>query len=214
MATHPLPRILVTSFEAFGDDPSGQGLNPSAMVVRVLDAEHIAKHRVVAAVLPCVFGKAITALQSLITQHRPSVVLCLGQAGGASGIRLERVAINLDDAPIADNAGVCLREQPVIVGAPTAYFSSLPLKAMHTALLSAGVHCELSASAGSFVCNHVFFGLMHTLRRRKATGGFIHLPYLPQQAVAPNMPSMTLDEMLRGVRVALHAAVTSPLVTL
>ena len=203
-----LPRILLTGFEAFGDDPSGLGLNPSALVAQALDAELIAKHRVVSAVLPCLFGKSINLLQKLITQHRPTLVVCLGQAGGASGIRLERIAVNLDDAALPDNAGVCLRAQPVVAGAPSAYFSTLPIKNMQTALQREGVRCELSSSAGHFVCNHVFYALMHALRRRNAIGGFIHLPYLPQQATQPLLPSMPLNAMVRGVRIALQAVLS------
>lgn len=210
------PCILLTGFETFGDDPSGQGLNPSALVAQALNGQTICSHRVVAAVLPCEFAVAITALQNLVKQHRPALVMCLGQAGGATGIRLERIAINLDDAQLPDNAGVCLRDQPVIAGAPAAYFSTLPIKNMQAALQREGVVCELSNSAGNFVCNHIFYALMHmlggrtalarSLRRRKAIGGFVHLPYLPQQATKPNMSSMVLDEMVRGVRVALQAA--------
>lgn len=211
--------MVLTGFEAFGDDPSGQGLNPSAMVAQALNGLTISKHRLVTAVLPCAFGAAVTALQALVNQHRPALVVCLGQAGGARGIRLERIAVNLDDAPLPDNAGVCLRDQPVIAGAPAAYFSTLPIKNMQAALQREGVACELSSSAGNFVCNHVFYALMHTLggrtalgrslRRGKAVGGFIHLPYLPQQATQALMPSMALDEMVRGVYVALHAAVAA-----
>ena len=212
----PAPQhcILLTGFEPFGDDPSGQGLNPSALIAQALHGETLGQHRITAAVLPCVFGQAPLALHKLIAQHRPTIVVCLGQAGGAAGIRLERIAVNLDDAPLPDNAGICLRNQAVIAGGPAAYFSSLPLAAMQSALQRENVECEFSSSAGHFVCNHVFYALMHTLadrttlgrslRRRRAIGGFMHVPYLPEQAHA-NMPSMALDDMVCGVRVALQA---------
>ena len=214
----PQPLILLTGFEPFGDDPSGQSLNPSALIAQALHGETLGKHRIAAAVLPCVFGQAPLVLHKLIAEHRPTIVVCLGQAGGAAGIRLERIAVNLNDAPLPDNAGICLLNQAVIAGGPAAYFSSLPLQTMQSALQRENVECEFSSSAGHFVCNHVFYALMHLLaertamgrsmRRRRTLGGFVHVPYLPEQAHA-NMPSMALDDMVRGVRVALKAVVNN-----
>lgn len=205
-----LPRVLVTGFEAFGDDPSGQGLNPSAIAAQALHGKRIAGHRVVAAVLPCVFEQSIQVLSALITQHQPALIVCVGQAGGRAGISIERVAVNLDDAPLPDNAG-CVRSQcPVLPGAPAAYVSSLPVQAMLQALQRAQVPCELSSSAGHFVCNHVFYALMHQLaiqpRLRQIRGGFIHVPYLPEQAAASGAPSMPLDKIAKGLAIAVRAA--------
>jgi pyroglutamyl-peptidase len=205
-----LPRLLVTGFEAFGDDPSGQGLNPSAIAAQALHGKRIAGHRVVAAVLPCVFGQSIEVLKALIKQHQPALIVCVGQAGGRAGISLERIAVNLDDAPLPDNAG-CVRSQcPVLSGAPAAYFSTLPVQAMLEALQRANLPCELSSSAGHFVCNHVFYALMHQLaiqpRLRQIRGGFIHVPYLPEQAAASDAPSMPLDKIAKGLAIAVRAA--------
>ena len=204
----PLPLILLTGFEAFGDDPGDLGVNPSALVAKALHGKRIAKHRVVSAVLPCVFGQSLDTLLALIDQHRPRLVVCLGQAGGRSGISLERIAVNLDDANIPDNAGIAPKDQVIVPGAPTAYFSSLPVKAMLDALHDAGIACELSSSAGHFVCNHVFYGLMHACAQRSKTrtlainAGFIHIPYLPEQALRTgisDMPSMSQDRMEHAI---------------
>jgi pyroglutamyl-peptidase len=199
---------LVTGFEAFGDDPSGQGLNPSAMATMALQGQAIAGCSVVAAVLPCVFGQSVKVLKSLIKRHQPVLVMCVGQAGGRAGISIERIAVNLDDAPLPDNAGVMLRGAAVVATGPAAYFSTLPVQAMLTALQDKQVPCELSSSAGHFVCNHVFYALMHSLRSAALPSGFVHVPYLPDQAAA-GVPSMTLTNITHGLRIALQAAITA-----
>ena len=207
-STTEAPCVLLTGFEAFGDDPSGQGLNPSALVARALHGKRIAGHRVVASVLPCVFGQSVTTLKALVLAHRPVLVVCVGQAGGRAGISIERIAVNLDDAPLPDNAGQMVRNTPVVASGPAAYFSTLPVQAMLAALQSTGTPCELSSSAGHFVCNHVFYALMHLLAKKKSAvrGGFVHVPYLPEQASASGAPTMALDEMTKGLRIALRAA--------
>lgn len=202
--THPMPQpsILLAGFDAFG----GASLNPSWLAVKALHGRQIAGHRVVGAQLPTVFGESLHRLNDLLRQHQPALVVCLGQAGGRRAISLERVAINVNDAPLADNAGAQPCDTPVVPGAPAAYFTSLPIKAMLAALHRAGVAAEVSQTAGTFVCNHVFFGLMHALATqqslRHARGGFVHVPYLPAQGA----PSMALDEVVRGLRLALRSA--------
>ncbi len=196
--------ILITGFEAFGDDPSGQGLNPSALAALALHGQQIAGHSVVAAVLPCVFGQSIRVLKTLLKLHRPALVICTGQAAGRAGISLERVAINLDDASIPDNAGIAIHNTAVIAKGPAAYFSTLPLQAIASALQQQRIPCELSSSAGHFVCNHVFYALMHALRKSKTPGGFIHLPYLPEQTVDSHLPSMEIKLIVQGLRIALQ----------
>jgi len=195
------PRILLTGFEPFG----GDALNPSAMVAQALHGERIAGATVHSLCLPCVFGEALLALQAALKQHRPVVVLALGLAAGRAELSVERVAINVDDARIADNAGLQPVDQPVVRGGPAAYFSSLPIKAIVAALQGAGLPAAVSQTAGTFVCNHVFYGLMHMLRRRPHTrGGFMHLPQLPEQAATqPGLPSLALSSQVAGVRLAL-----------
>lgn len=201
------PRVLLTGFEPFG----GDAINPSWLAAKALHGRQIAGHRIVAACLPTQFGTSAQALSGLLREHRPALVLCLGLAAGRSALSLERVAINVDDARIPDNAGAQPVDRAVVAHAPAAYFARLPLKAMLQAMRGAGVACELSNTAGTFVCNHVFFALMHLLatqRGRQSTlGGFMHLPALPQQALgAPVMPTMALEEMVHGLRAALRAA--------
>lgn len=197
-----LPVVLVTGFDAFG----GETLNPSSLAVRALHGKRIAGHRVVAAELPTVFGASVATLRKLVHTHRPVLVVCVGQAGGRTALSLERVAINMDDARIPDNAGAQPVDAPVLPSAPAAYFSTLPIKAMLLALQRAGVAAEVSQTAGTFVCNHVFFGLMHLLATgrglRGVRGGFVHVPWLPEQG----QPSMSLSAVVRGLQVAVRAA--------
>lgn len=196
-------RCLVTGFEPF----DGDTVNPSWQIAQALHGRVLHGARVQAERLPCTFDGAIPALQAALRRHRPQLVLALGQAG-RSVISLERVAINVIDARIADNAGAQPIDEPVRHGAPAAYFSTLPIKAMLARLRRAAIAAEVSQTAGTFVCNQVFFGLMHALRRRPGVrGGFVHVPMLPEQAAARGLGSgMPLDLQTEGVRLALATA--------
>lgn len=195
-------KILLTGFDAFG----GATLNPSWLAVRALHGTQVRGHKVVAAQLPTVFDASLRELSALLIQHQPALVVCVGQAGGRKAISLERVAINVNDAPIADNAGAQPVDTAVKPGAPAAYFTSLPIKAMLAELQTHGVAAEVSQTAGTFVCNHVFYGLMHALASQRGLkhtrGGFIHVPWLPEQGT----PGMPLDEIVRGLRLAVRCA--------
>jgi pyroglutamyl-peptidase len=174
--------------------------------VQALDGTEVAGHRIVAAQLPTVFGRSLQVLDGLLRQHRPTLVLCTGQAGGRGAISLERVAINVNDARIPDNAGAQPIDTPVVPGGPDAYFTGLPIKAMLKALLDEGINAEVSQTAGTFVCNHVFYGLMHALATdpqfAHARGGLIHVPFLPEQG----QPSMRAGEVTAGLRLAIACA--------
>lgn len=201
---HPEPVALVTGFEPFG----GETVNPSWQVAEALDGERIGGLRVRAEQLPCVFGAALDALDGALARHRPALVLALGQAAGRCDFSLERVAINVDDARIADNAGATPVDEPIVPGAPAGHFSTLPIKAIVVALRQAGLPASVSQSAGTFVCNHVFFGLMHRLAGIAGVrGGFMHLPLLPEQAArAPGQPSLPLPTLVAGTRLVLATA--------
>ncbi len=196
--------VLLTGFEPFGDVSS----NPSEAVARQLNGTVIAGHTVHGAVLPCVFGKATLCLKHLIRVHRPTLVICLGVAVGRAAITPERVAINLADARIPDNEGQQPVDRPVVRGGPTAYWSTLPIKAIAKALRSHGIPAELSQTAGTFVCNHVFYGLMHHLAggRLRARGGFIHLP--AEGVSDARQPGLPLETMAQGIRLAIETSLT------
>ncbi len=180
--------VLLTGFEPFG----GETVNPSAEIARQLHGAVIRGHRVQGALLPCVFGASIAELKKQMKAVQPALVICVGQAGGRAEITPERVAINVDDARIPDNAGRQPVDRPVVRGGPAAYFSTLPIKAIVAALRRADIPAAVSQTAGTYVCNHVFYGLMHELARlsrrpstgsgHRIRGGFIHVPFLPEQA--------------------------------
>lgn len=201
-APNPQKKILLTGFDAFG----GASVNPSWLAVKALHGRQMLGHTVVAAQLPTVFDASLRELHALLMQHQPALVVCVGQAGGRQAMSLERVAINVNDAPMADNAGAQPVDTPVAQGAPVAYFTSLPIKAMLAALQQEGVRAEVSQTAGTFVCNHVFYGLMRELatqpQLRHTRGGFVHVPWLPEQGT----PHMALDDVVRGLRAALRCA--------
>ena len=196
--------VLVTGFDPFG----GSEVNPSWQAVHALHGREIAGHRVVGGEIPTVFGASLQRLQALMEEHRPRLVICTGQAGGRAAISLERVAINVNDARIADNLGARPIDVPIVAGGPAAYFTSLPIKAMLQRLIEAGVRAEVSQTAGTFVCNQTFYGLMHLLAQpawEGVRGGLIHVPWLPQQG----QPSMRLEDLVRGLEIAIACALST-----
>jgi pyroglutamyl-peptidase len=202
-----LPRVLLTGFDPFG----GETVNPSWEAVRRLDGDVLRGHRMQSLQLPTEFGRALRVLRSALARRSPALVVCVGQAGGRSRVSLERVAINVDDARNADNAGRQPVDRPVIRGAPAAYFCTMPIKAQLRALQSAGLPAEISQTAGTFVCNHVFYGLMHALRDTpRVRGGFVHIPFLPEQAVVhAGAPSLSLDVIVASLRVVVDTALAT-----
>ena len=198
---------LVTGFDAFG----GETMNPALEAVRRLPAR-IDDIRIVTRELPTVFGRSRAVLRAAMLEIRPDIVLCVGQAGGRSELSLERVAINVDDARIPDNAGQQPIDEPIEPDGPAAYFSTLPVKAAVHALRAAGLPAGVSQTAGTFVCNHIFYGLMHSLATEfpGARGGFLHIPYLPDQAANhPGQPSMAVDLVTRGLGIVLQTTVAT-----
>lgn len=198
-------KILVTGFEPFG----GESRNPSAEVVERLP-EQIAGARIVKLILPTVRYEAPQKAEQAVEEHRPDVVLSIGQAGGRAAVSVERVAVNLDDYRIPDNAGNQPADEAVVPGGPDAYLSELPVKAMVEAIQRAGVPAQVSLSAGTFVCNHLLYHVRHYLKERHpgVRNGFIHIPFLPEQVVdKPGQPSKALELSIRGVEAAIRAIV-------
>ncbi|NKI96565.1 pyroglutamyl-peptidase I [Rhizobacter sp. SG703] len=200
--TRPRPpqTVLVTGFEPFG----GETLNPSWEAARTLDGERLGDAVFAARRLPCVVDDAGPALIDAIEALDPALVLCLGLAGGRTDVSIERVAINIVDARIPDNAGRQPVDEPVVEGGPAAYFSTLPIKAMLRALHDDGIPASISSTAGTYVCNAVFYALSHyaASERPALRGGFIHVPYLPVMATRhAGAPSLALEAVVRAVRV-------------
>lgn len=201
-----MPCVLVTGFAPFG----GESVNPSWEIASALP-KTIARHRIERLEVPTEFGRAISSVTNAIDQLEPVIVLCLGQAGGRARLSLERVAINVDDARIADNAGQQPIDEPIVANAPAAYFATLPIKAMVHSMNTRGIPAEVSNSAGTFVCNHLMFGVLHHLAQnmRNTRAGFMHVPFLPAQAIErADSASMALATMIDGVKVAIITAIT------
>lgn len=198
-----MKNVLLTGFEPF----DGQAINPSEEIAREINDAKIARHHVVGALLPCVFGAALKELKHQIKLHDPAIVICLGQAGGRAEITPERVAINIDDARIPDNAGQQPVDKPIVKDGPAAYFSTLPIKAIVQELRKHDIPAAVSQTAGTFVCNHVFYGLMHELasHRPEVRGGFIHVPFVPEQTT--DKPSLPFERMTEAIRLAITASV-------
>ncbi|MBU0934670.1 MAG: pyroglutamyl-peptidase I [Spirochaetes bacterium] len=195
-------KILITAFDPFG----GEATNPALEAIRSLP-DALAGIELITLEVPTIFGKSIQLVTETLQQLKPEAVLAVGQAGGRSSLTLERVAINLNDAIQPDNAGQIPVEQPVVVDGPAAYFSTLPFKAMALALCAAGIPAQVSNSAGTFVCNHLMYGLLH-FAATSMPGlkvGFMHVPYIPAQTAAkPSMPSMALTDIVRGLQLCLQ----------
>ncbi|MEV0586402.1 pyroglutamyl-peptidase I [Nonomuraea sp. NPDC050310] len=192
-------RTLLTGFEPF----DGSDVNPSFEAVRLVPGVAVAE-------LPCVFATSLAALRAAIDEHRPDLVLCVGQAGGRAGITVEKVAVNLIEARIPDNAGAQPLDEPVVPGGPAAYFAHLPVKAMVGAVRAAGLPAAVSYSAGTFVCNQVAYGLAHLIETElpHLRGGFVHVPYSPAQVVAGDQPSMAIPEIARALDLLVRTATT------
>jgi pyroglutamyl-peptidase len=198
--------VLLTGFEPF----DGAAINPSWEAVRRLDGWSGDGFTVEARELPCVFGDAAEALRGFVDALRPDIVIAVGQAGGRPEISVERIAINVDDARIPDNAGRQPVDVPIVADGPAAWFTTLPIKAIVAAIRAQGIKAGVSQTAGTFVCNHVFYALMHHLRGRgqAVKAGFIHVPFLPEQAAAwpEPTPAMTLEDIVTALRVAVEVA--------
>ncbi|WP_338576529.1 pyroglutamyl-peptidase I [Pseudomonas canadensis] len=195
--------VLLTGFEPFDKDL----VNPSWEAVRQLDGVQLAPDvQIVARRLPCAFATAGGCLTRLIDELRPAMVIATGLGPGRSTLSIERVAINVNDARIPDNLGEQPVDTAVIADGPAAYFTTLPIKAMVKAVREAGIAASVSQTAGTFVCNQVFYLLQHALAGSGVRSGFIHVPFLPEQVAGSQQPSMALGMMAAGLQVALLAA--------
>jgi pyroglutamyl-peptidase len=197
-------RALVTGFEPF----AGADVNASYEAVRRLPLRSGGLD-IVTARLPTSYARSGAVLGREIARVSPDIVLCVGEAGERVALNVERVAINVQDARIRDNDGRQPVDTPVVDGGPAAYLATLPIRAIEEALRTAGLAVEISNSAGTFVCNHVFYTLMHSSATgtAKFRAGFLHVPSLREQAMGDAVaPPMTLDDIVRGISIALEVA--------
>ncbi len=198
-------KILLTAFEPFGGDT----VNPAQEAVALIPAE-VAGAQIVKVDVPVVFGKSIETVRQAMAREKPDAVLCIGQAGGRIGMTPERVAINVDDGRIPDNEGNQPVDQPIFADGAPAYFATLPVKAMVTAIREAGIPASLSNTAGTYVCNHLMYGVLYHIAKSfpGMKGGFMHVPFLHEQVMnRPGTASLSKADIVRGIEAALEAIV-------
>ena len=197
--------VLITGFEPF----DGEQVNPSYQAVKQLP-DYIGNHLILKKELPTAFRQSLVVLERLIKDHQPDLVICVGQAGGRFAITPERVAINIDDARIPDNTGARPVDCSIYPDGPAAYFSSLPCKAIVENIKAAGIPAAISDTAGTFVCNHVMYGLLHLIAEKSLMikAGFIHVPYATEQVLdKPATPSLTLTQIRDALSIAIETSV-------
>lgn len=198
-------KILLTAFDPFGDDI----INPALEAVKLVDTSLI-NADVVKLEVPTIFHRSLEVVAEAMENEKPDAVLAIGQAGGRFNLTPERVAINQDDARIMDNAGNQPVDVPIFEDGEPAYFSSLPIKAMVQFIQEADLPAQVSNSAGTFVCNHLMYGILYHIDKKhpEMRGGFMHVPYIPEQVVnKKDTPSMALADIARGIEAALQAII-------
>ena len=202
-------KILVTGFDPFG----GEKINPAMETIKRLP-DTILGAQIIKLEIPTVVGKSLAKIKEAVEKENPDVVLSIGQAGGRSEITVERIGINIDDCRIPDNEGNQPIDEPVIKGGPAAYFVTVPIKAIVENIKAHNMPASISNTAGTFICNHVCYGVAHLAAQRTAAGkpmksGFIHIPFLPEQVIGkPALtPSMSLETIVSGITHALEAIV-------
>ena len=202
-------KILVTGFDPFG----GEKINPALETIKRLP-DTILGAQIIKLEIPTVVGKSLAKITEAVEKENPDVVLSIGQAGGRSEITVERVGINIDDCRIPDNEGNQPIDEPVVKGGPAAYFVTVPIKAIVENIQAHNIPASISNTAGTFICNHVCYGVAHLAAQRTAAGkpmksGFIHIPFLPEQVIGkPALtPSMSLETIVSGITHALEAIV-------
>ena len=198
-------KILLTAFDPFGGEP----VNPAQEAVEAV-RDNIAGAQIVKQIVPTVFGKSIETVHEAMKRENPDVTLCIGQAGGRIGMTPERVAINLNDARIPDNEGNQPLDTPIFKDGKNAYFTKLPAKAMVEKMLKAGIPASVSYTAGTYVCNHLMYGVLYYIDKEfpNMRGGFMHVPFLHEQVLdKKNMPSLSKTDIVKGIEAAIEAIV-------
>ena len=202
-------KILVTGFDPFG----GEKINPALETIKRLP-DTILGAQIIKLEIPTVVGKSLAKIKEAVEKENPDAVLSIGQAGGRSEITVERVGINIDDCRIPDNEGNQPIDEPVVKGGPAAYFVTVPIKAIVENIKAHNIPASISNTAGTFICNHVCYGVAHLAAARTAAGtpmksGFIHIPFLPEQVIGKPalIPSMSLETIISGITHALEAIV-------
>lgn len=202
-----MKKVLLTGFEPFG----GETMNPAYEAVRNMRNE-IAGAQILKLEIPVVYHEGANRILQVMESERPDLVISVGQAGGRAAVTPERIAVNLQDASVPDNAGHQYQERPIYEDGPAAYFSTLPIRRIVTKLLEAGIPSSISNSAGLYVCNDVMYHILYWMERKfpYMRGGFIHVPYACEQVLnKPGQPSLPLSMLTEALEIAVEAALTN-----
>ncbi|MCY8203067.1 pyroglutamyl-peptidase I [Bacillus sp. N12A5] len=193
-------KVLITGFDPFDKET----VNPSWEAAKRMNGFETDDAIIIAVQIPTVFRTALDTLRQAIQEHQPDIVICAGQAGGRMQITPERVAVNLADARIPDNEGQQPIDEEISPEGPAAYWTGLPVKRMTEKMKENGIPAAVSYTAGTFVCNYLFYGLMDHISRTAPNirGGFIHIPYIPEQTIDKTAPSLSLDTIVQALRIA------------
>jgi pyroglutamyl-peptidase len=201
--------ILVTGFEAFGAHKS----NPSEELAHAVDGRRIGEHVVRGVVLPVHHRDAATRVTELLAELNPDAIVHVGLAEARARLAVERVAVNVMDFSLADNAGYQAAGEPCVVDGPAAYFATIPVREIVAALTAEDVPAYVSNTAGTYLCNQTLYSTLHTIActGRRTRVGFMHLPLSPAMVAAANadLPSMDVPLMLRGIEIALRVVASS-----
>lgn len=200
-------KVLITGFDPFGNE----NINPALEAVKKLP-DTIESAEIIKLEIPTIFRKSLEKIEENIIKHKPDIVISIGQAGGRFGITPERTAINIDDARIPDNENKQPIDTAIFEDGENAYFSTLPIKAMVEEMKKGNIPCSISNTAGTFVCNHVMYGILYMAAKKypNIKGGFIHVPYIPSQVLdKPNMPSMSIGNITKGLELCIKAAINN-----
>ncbi|MGN2612623.1 pyroglutamyl-peptidase I [Aliivibrio fischeri] len=198
-----MKKILITGFEPFGNDK----INPALEAVKLIAGRKLNGGEIAICQVPVVRYKSIETVKQAIEEQQPYAVITVGQASGRAAITPERIAINVDDFRIPDNEGIQVIDEPVVAGGPDAYFTTLPIKAMVSEIQAQGIPATVSNTAGTFVCNHLFYGIQHYLKDTNVRHGFVHIPLLPEQSVDGSQPTMKLEQIAEGLAIAAQAII-------
>ena len=201
-------KLMVTAFDPFGGDK----INPALEAVKLVRSE-LFDAEIIKVEIPTVFGKSIQTALAAMEEHHPDVVFCIGQAGGRYDMTPERVAINVDDGRIPDNEGNQPVDSVIFEDGEPAYFSMLPIKAMVQAMKESGIPASVSNTAGTYVCNHIMYGVLYHIHKGfpGMRGGFMHVPFTTEQVLTrPNTPSLSSEQIARGIEVAIQAIIDNP----
>ena len=197
-----MKKILVTGFDPFG----GEKINPALEVIKLLP-QKIGDNEIKILEIPTVYKKSLEKIEEEIKIFNPDFILSIGQAGGRADITIERVAINIDDFRIKDNEGNQPIDEKIFEDGDSAYFSTLPIKAIQNEIEKNKIPASISNTAGTFVCNHVFYGVRYLAEKKykNIKSGFIHIPFLPEQVLGKNnLPSMSLETILKAITIAIE----------